>query len=524
MIQQCNELTAVERGAVFYPVGWEDTLGGAGRPQELINKEIRTCDYFVLLLWDRWGTPPDDEAKTSFSSGTEEEFHIAQECLSSTRTPMRDVIVFFKAVEPGKLSDPGEQLQKVLAFRRQLEHSKALLFETFDVATAFAQRFNRHLLRWLFDHEQYKSAKGYKGPERRTTSIKELVNRPYDDLVIPVSRVFSAHERAARGKSPMRQEAEDLVKNGQFTDAELLFARELATDSSPELFREFGDFLLSLGRLSQAEDVFTRLLAMSEFAGDKWKAVAFGRIGLVHRKRGHLIEAEHMHKAAMEIHERLGNLIGVATDLRDLGQIYRRRGDLAAAETAHRRTLEIFVRSQEGDEDIAIQYSNLALIARLRGDLDEAERLHQWALARFEYLQNEQGIAMQLGNLGTILRLRENYDAAEEMHKRALSINETSRWPEGVAIQLGNLAVIYTEQERYELASQMLHKSLSINEQLGRIEGIASDYRDLGLLTYRRGDPVGARLKLNRARDTFDMIGMRMEVDRLEKILTSMVD
>src|SRR5207244_2993932 len=101
---------------------------------------------------------------------------------------------------------------------------------------------------------------------------------------------------------------------------------------SPEMFRECGDFLLSLGRLSQAEDMFTHLLTISEFAGDKWKAVAFGRIGLVHRKRGHLSQAEQMHKTAMEIHERLGNLIGVATDLRDLGQIYRRRGDLGAAE------------------------------------------------------------------------------------------------------------------------------------------------------------------------------------------------
>jgi hypothetical protein len=70
----------------------------------------------------------------------------------------------------------------------------------------------------------------------------------------------------------------------------------------------------------------------------------------------------------------------------------------------------------------------------------------------------------------------------------------------------------------------MLHKSLSTNEQLGRIEGIASDYRDLGFLNHRRGDPVGARVKLNRARDIFEMIGMRMEVETLDNSLRSMVD
>jgi tetratricopeptide (TPR) repeat protein len=236
------------------------------------------------------------------------------------------------------------------------------------------------------------------------------------------------------------------------------------------------------------------------------------------------MQAEHMHKAAMEIHERLGNFIGVATDLRDLGQIYRRRGDLVAAETAQQRALDIFSRSQGSDQDIAIQYSNLDLISRLRADFDEAERLHRWALGKFEYLQNQEGIAMQLGNLGTILRLKGEYGPAEEMHKRALSINEMSRWLEGVAIQLGNLAVIYSEQANYDLADQMLSRSLSINEQLGRIEGIASDYRDLGMLAHRRGDQVSARIKLNRARDMFDMIGMRLEVESIDKMLRSIAD
>ncbi|WP_369228798.1 DUF4062 domain-containing protein [Candidatus Entotheonella palauensis] len=44
------------RRAVFKPVGWEDTLGGAGRPQSVINEDIAACDYFILLLWDRWGS------------------------------------------------------------------------------------------------------------------------------------------------------------------------------------------------------------------------------------------------------------------------------------------------------------------------------------------------------------------------------------------------------------------------------------------------------------------------------------
>jgi hypothetical protein len=33
----------------------EDTLGGIGRPQELINEDLRQCDHAVFVWHDRWG-------------------------------------------------------------------------------------------------------------------------------------------------------------------------------------------------------------------------------------------------------------------------------------------------------------------------------------------------------------------------------------------------------------------------------------------------------------------------------------
>jgi Domain of unknown function (DUF4062) len=53
-VSEYNDCDAVDRRAVFLPVGWELTLPGVGRPQALINQDIETCDYFVLILWDRW--------------------------------------------------------------------------------------------------------------------------------------------------------------------------------------------------------------------------------------------------------------------------------------------------------------------------------------------------------------------------------------------------------------------------------------------------------------------------------------
>src|ERR1039457_4125380 len=73
-IQDYNDADAIPRGVLFRPIGWEDTLGGVGRPQSFINKEVQAADYFVLLLWNRWGSPPD-RTSSGFTSGTEEEYH-----------------------------------------------------------------------------------------------------------------------------------------------------------------------------------------------------------------------------------------------------------------------------------------------------------------------------------------------------------------------------------------------------------------------------------------------------------------
>ena len=106
----------------------------------------------MLVLWDRWGSPTGNE-DAPFTSGTEEEYEIAMECLADQHFPMKQLVVFLKAVDERKLSDPGEQLKKVLAFREKLEKEKKILFHTYDEVSAFESRLRSHLARWVRDHE-----------------------------------------------------------------------------------------------------------------------------------------------------------------------------------------------------------------------------------------------------------------------------------------------------------------------------------------------------------------------------------
>src|SRR4051812_36490100 len=87
VIEKYNTEDAIRRGVLFIPVGWELTLGGLGRPQSLINREIEECDAFFLILHDRWGSNPG--GAEGYTSGTEEEYHKALEHVADPHKPMR---------------------------------------------------------------------------------------------------------------------------------------------------------------------------------------------------------------------------------------------------------------------------------------------------------------------------------------------------------------------------------------------------------------------------------------------------
>jgi hypothetical protein len=52
-LEKFTAMHAEPVGVTFHPVGWEETVGGAGRPQELINEDLKECDYAVFVLHDR---------------------------------------------------------------------------------------------------------------------------------------------------------------------------------------------------------------------------------------------------------------------------------------------------------------------------------------------------------------------------------------------------------------------------------------------------------------------------------------
>jgi len=147
-IDQYNRNEAIPRDVFFQTIGWEQVSPGMGRPQSLINEELKECDFFVLLLYNRWGSNPGENLHRA-SSGTEEEYYVALECYHDKQFPMRDLACFFKSLSPEQLAEPDEELQKVLNFKMKLESEKKQLFGTFSSTREFETLLRRALAKWL---------------------------------------------------------------------------------------------------------------------------------------------------------------------------------------------------------------------------------------------------------------------------------------------------------------------------------------------------------------------------------------
>ena len=459
-IRAYNESEGLPTGVQFLPVGWEETLGRVGRPQAIINEDVRDADYFILLLCDRWGSPPDVDS-SRFSSGTEEEYDVAMECYKDDDSPMRQLVLIFKAVSEKQLADPGPQLEKVLEFRKTIEREKSHLFHSFDTTESFKGLLRRHLAEWRRGEESGVTAAIVPPPDTGP-GIEE------DTVTMPTRLSVASSVRS------MLESAWALADKGLLTEAEIEFSRLIVGKPQPELSIEFGRFLTRIGRLNQAIAMFEEAAKVAEDQKDTATVShAYRNLGNVLRTRGDLDGAEQMYRKSLEIDEKLGRLEGMASAYGNLGVVLRTRGDLDGAEQMHRKALEIDEKLGRL-EGMASAYGNLGNALRTRGDLDGAERMYRKSLEIAEKLGRLEGMASAYGSLGVVLRTRRDFDGAEQMHRKALEIDEKLGRLEGMASDYGNLGNALRTRGDLDGAEQMYRKSLEIDEKLGRLEGMAS--------------------------------------------------
>ena len=525
-LKDYNEMDAIDRGYYFQALGWEDTLSSVGRPQMLINEDVRKADYMFLILWNRWGSRPDD-GSSGFTSGTEEEYQIALECYE--KGDMHKIVMMFKAVDTAQLNDPGEQLKKVLNFRNKIEQEKTHLFHSFDTIENFRKYIRKCLASWIREQERGVTEE----------PVSPMIEKYLFDTISGTKGYPSTGPSETKRypligalDSASIKNAWDLANAGKLTDAEIEFAKLIVGRREPTPFIEYGLFLTRLGRLDQAkimlkkaEDIATdqnllpTIATISNYIGDilitqgdlhgaqqifqkaleinemlecqKGMATAYTGLGNILRIQGNLDDAEQMFRESLKINEAIGNMDGLADDYGNLGYILLIRGNWDDAEQMCQDSLEINEKIGRA-KGVALAYGNLGVIMRIRGDLDGAEQMHQDSLEISEKLGYLEGMTLAYTNLGAVMRERGDLDGAEGMFQSSLEINEMLECREGMAADYGNLGIILHDRGDLDGAEQMYREALEINELLGNQEGMAADYTDLGIILQDRGDWEGA--------------------------------
>ncbi len=438
-----NESLMLDFDVAFCCYGFESVPGGAGRPQALINEAAEVCDYMVLILSDRWGSQPAEDEK--FSSGTEEEYHLAKSCIANPDKAMRDILVLFKGVAEAQLRDPGPQLKAVLNFKAELEASRTFLYKTFDSDEDFRQEVFRKLLRW---------ARG--GPAAAAGQ-----SAPPDVPPVP------------SGATPLER-AQSFEANGQMTQAEAAYAAAIVDDDI-EALTSYARYLRRTGRGTRSIEINNRILST---LGDgaaaptaDQRARVLTNIGVVYRKQGQLLDSVYELQEAVNTATEAGaeGREALAYALDNLGISHQRLGEVQQAEESFLRALE--TRAANDEVGRAKTLSNLGRLHRRRGDLDEALSACTGAIALLQSGDAQGALAGAMAARGEVYEAIGEADAAESDYRAALALNQALGVPDNVAMSFAQLGRLLLERGDYAEAEQCAQRSLDENMRVSNREG-----------------------------------------------------
>ena len=427
VIERVNIDHAHEADVTFIPRGWEYAAAGVGRPQEIINRQVRESDYLIVVLWDRWGRPTGNEG---YTSGTEEEFRVGVECLRDATLPMRDIVVLFKGVNKRQLADPGKDLQKVLDFKDELERNRTLLFATFDTLDEFRDDFRSHLHDWIRDWQ----GEG-EPPEKKPSSMP-----PTDGdggVASPSEPEAGAEEPIDESALTLAQRAKAAVDRGRFTAAEQLFAQATTGNYDREAWTEYVRYLRKSGRISLAQTASETFLGLAQDADDHTGEIeALANLAILERQQGKNISSLQYLTRALQVVDEL-------VALTDGDQLEDRKAALSTK---------------------AFLLDNTSLtLRRIPGRSDEALRALSEAKSVQEETGDRRGAGFTARNVGSLLTRLGRLDEAEEALTESLRIFDEVSYPNGQATALWSLGEVFEAKGDIPMAIEMLDRSVAVS-------------------------------------------------------------
>ncbi|MCL2041483.1 MAG: tetratricopeptide repeat protein [Bacteroidales bacterium] len=516
IIEEYNIYEASPNAIRFEAVGWDIVASTMAQSQEEINKLIRQCDYFVLLLHDKWGSSTPTNNK--YYSGSHEEIHVASECCGDENLHMRDIALFFKSVPDAQLSDPGTELKKIIEFRKERERKGDMFFDTYDEPQTFVGKFRRNLAVWKQNHIN-------NNPRIIRNPLSENFNQSQTVLKADNSIIISITENLSDGLN----KAKELFIEGKKLEAELLYARLVTSFDDPVTMIEYARILRKMGNNQKASELLDKALKKSEILkDDETKAYAWQQKGKIEEYLGRYDKAKVCYEKALSIYDSLNKITickavtlkylgislrkildydkaeiifnqalttfnlfynsdgeyGIATVFFHLGRQYKEKGELDKAEKYYTDSLNI-LKKQPNNRDKRSEAqvkSSLATIYRIKGKMDDSKRMYNESLLVFNLIGDEESQIGVYGNLGELEILYQRFDKAYDFFEKALHLSEKIDKPSSVAIALNQMGKVKSLLGDYPTAEELLIKSLDIVIEMKNMYSLSVQYRTLGVL------------------------------------------
>ena len=295
---------------------------------------------------------------------------------------------------------------------------------TFDSIDSFRKRLRRHLASWTLSHENGLLTNTYRGL------------KPFQELSTVPGEYSS---------TTVLENVAALTDLEQLTDAETTLANAVANHTDPRSINRYGHFLMRLGRLDQAEVIYTWALQLD--LPPEHAAKSYGNLGVVYRLRGDLAKAEEMQRRALSLNRHLGNSSMEAASLLRLGVIYTKKEDSKEALNFFSQALKVY--SETGNlRGMATAHGNIGTAHSDAGALSQAIEAHGQALHLNKKIANKPGLINDYTNMGNIYQQKGDLELSEKMFEHSLRISKDIEERDSEAYCLEKLGTIYMEQSR----------------------------------------------------------------------------
>lgn len=449
----------------------------------------------MLVLHDRWGSHPGDPGGAT--SGTEEEYRLAQKCHVDPDRAMKDIQVFFRSVEPNQMADPGVQLKAVLDFKGKLERERQLMYYQFETAADFEDRLRTFLASCVHELEINASK-----PVTETHPAVAAIGGDAESkaFVTPLQAtdLEQAADTGVGDPEPPLQRARRLARLGLITSAETIFA-DLATGAGDvEAMLDYGEFLTAQHRKTQAAAMYERAVVTARAVGDE---VLLGRAEVGDSRL--LARTGRVNEAVRAARDAVAHL--AVEKGPHLAEAQINLSDLLSSPD-ERPEQESLLATAEAILHVSPQPVLLARAATVRARLAQEDGDHRRSADLYKdaiRITEEAGLTDDLGDLhvgrgsaleklGEIEEARTAYIAAEQVLERARDLPKLA----DAVDHLGHVAQILGNDNEAERA---FDKAAGLFETIKRNDAAADAYASLGKLHEAAGRKSKAELALRQA-------------------------